>query len=122
MRKSNSDFIPNSVVRTHYKSMENSVRAGEKIFANMDLTRRERYKKIKNMCDNQDMKMINVMENMKDNYFKKNYSFKKIITTERFNSYGNSGKHMGDRYDPNDFIYPLHRTLTRKDAGQPYLY
>ncbi len=129
MKKSKSDQLPNNVVSKYYKTMEISVKAGEKLFNNIDLYRKERYNNIKGICERSDNKIQNIIQTQKNwSLFHPHYvpklkslSVKKSQVSVRV-AVGGSGKHMGCVYNPHDYYYPVHQMKDRNKYGQKFIY
>jgi hypothetical protein len=129
MKKSKSDQLPNNVVSKYYKTMEISVKAGEKLFNNIDLYKKERYNNIKGICDRSDNKIQNIIQTQKNwslyhpHYIPKlkTLSVKKSQVSVRIAG-GGSGKHMGYGYNPHEYFYPVHQMKDRNKYGQKFIY
>ena len=110
--------------------METSLKAGEKQFGSIDFERREPYISIKGICEKSDKKMniflksekmmINLKQSNKLPKIK-DFSIRKPKIDENQFKAG-SGKHMGYKYNPNDFFFPIHKMVKRNGFGQPFIY
>ena len=130
MRKSASDCLPKNVITKYHKTMEVSLKTGEKQFGKVNLEKRERYNNIKGICDKSNKKISNILKSEKIKNIKKlsnqlpkikDFSLKKHRVNLNIYEAG-VGKHMGFKYDPNDLYYPTHKIMKRSDTGHPYLY
>ena len=88
------------------------------------------YNNIKGICDKSNKKISNILKSEKIKNIKKlsnqlpkikDFSLKKHRVNLNIYEAG-VGKHMGFKYDPNDFYYPTHKIMKRSDTGHPYLY
>jgi hypothetical protein len=128
MRKSYSEILPKNMITKYYKTMEVSVRAGEKQFNNIDFRKKERYNNLKGICDIHNKKIMNMLQKQQPNYIYQSnllpklnaFSIKKPLPVKTIGT-GN-GKHIGEKYDPMEYFYPIHQKKERNDFGSPYLY
>ena len=129
MKKSKSDQLPNNVVTKYYKTMEISLKAGEKLFNNIDFSRKERYNNIRGICEKSDNKMQKIIQTQKNDSIYHPCYIPKLKSLSIKNSKlsvrvagGGSGKHMGYNYNPHDYYYPIHQMKDRNKFGQKFIY
>lgn len=120
VRSKNSEIMRPNLARKYYKTLESSIRAGEKKF---DYYLPDKNQKLLDMCENQDKKIKNILNDVIVNRIKLPALINPSFLNVQINSYSNpngNNKHMGERYDPNEHFYPHHTTSGRNDLGIPF--